>query len=227
MATRLLRAIVAAGVVCGATVGTPSLSAPPRLEPGVFLYAAPSLRDPNFAETVVLLLDHGPDGSLGLIVNRPTRVGVREAVKELAETRGLELRVYEGGPVQPRVMIALVRPSRAIADARRVLGDVQLSTEPRQWKEVAGGPEAASRLRVYSGYAGWGPGQLDREMRLGSWVVARADARSIFSPEPSALWQKVHELMRRIEVRATAADMEGTQDERRRPSLVSVVGTKR
>ena len=199
-ATRLL----CATLVAGAAGGTPALSAPPRLEPGVFLYAAPSLRDPNFAETVVLLLDHGPGGSLGLIVNRPTTTGVREAVKELAETRGLDLRVYEGGPVQPEAVVALVRASRALADARRVLPDVHFSTQPRQWKEVAGGPEAASRLRVYTGYAGWGPGQLAREMRFGSWVVAPADARSIFSSEPSALWPKVHELIRRIEVRISA-----------------------
>jgi putative transcriptional regulator len=184
-----------------AAAAAPALSAPPRLEPGVFLFAAPTLGDPNFAETVVLLLDHGPGGSVGLIVNRPTRVSAREAVKDLAETRGLDLRVYEGGPVQRDVMVALVRSSRALADTRRILPDVQLSMQPRQWREVAGGPEAAGRLRVYAGYAGWGPGQLAREMRTGSWVVARADARSIFSSEPSALWPKVHELMRRIEVR--------------------------
>jgi putative transcriptional regulator len=194
--------LLLATLVVAAGAAAPAVSAaPPRLQPGVFLYAAPSLGDPNFAETVVLLLEHGPGGSLGLIVNRPTRVGVREAVKELAETPGLDLRVYQGGPVQPDVMVALVRQPRALADARRVLADVQFSTEPQQWREVAGGPEAASRLRVYAGYAGWGPGQLAREMRLGSWVVAPGDARSIFSSEPSALWPKVHELMRRIEVR--------------------------
>lgn len=179
-------------------------TAPPGLEPGVFLYAAPSLGDPSFAETVMLLLEHGPGGSLGLIINRPTRAGVRQVVKELAETRVRDLPVYRGGPVQPRMMVALVRTSRALTDARRVLPDVQFSTEPRQWTDVAGGPEAASRLRVYAGYAGWGSGQLAREMRLGSWVVAPADARSIFSSEPSALWPKVHELMRRIEVRISA-----------------------
>jgi putative transcriptional regulator len=197
--THLLRAALA--VAAAAAVATPSLSAPPQLEPGVFLYAAPSLRDPNFAESVVLLVDHGPGGSLGLIVNRPTRIVVREAVEELAETRGLDLRVYQGGPVQPDAVVALVRSSRALADARRVLADVQFSTEPRQWRDVAGGPEAESRLRVYAGYAGWGPGQLAREMSIGSWVVAHADARSIFSSDPSALWPKVHELMRRLEVR--------------------------
>lgn len=202
MATRLLRATVVAGAAAWAGAGTPADSAPPRVEPGVFLYAAPSLGDPNFVESVVLLLEHGPGGSLGLIVNRPTRVGVREAVKELAETRGLDLRVYAGGPVQPEVMLALVRSTRALPDARRVLPDVQLSAQPRRWREVAGDAEAASRLRVYAGYAGWAPGQLAREMRLGSWIVARADARSIFSSDPSALWPRVHELMRRIEARA-------------------------
>jgi putative transcriptional regulator len=203
-ATHLLRVTLVAVAAAGAAGGAPAVLARPRLEPGIFLYAAPSLRDPNFAETVVLLLEHGPGGSVGLIVNRPTRVGVREAVKELAETRGLDLRVYEGGPVQPEVMVALVRRSRGLADARRVLPDTQLSTQPRQWREAAGGPEAASRLRVYAGYAGWGPGQLARELRLGSWVVARADAHSVFSSEPFALWPKVHELMRRLEARSPA-----------------------
>jgi putative transcriptional regulator len=202
MATRLLRATVVAGAAAWAAAGTPANSAPPRVEPGVFLYAAPSLGDPNFFESVVFILEHGAGGSLGLIVNRPTRVGVREAVKELAETRGLDLRVYEGGPVQPEARVALVRSPRALPDAWRVLPDVQLSTQPRQWREIAGDAEAASRLRVYAGYAGWGPGQLASEMRLGSWIVTRADARSIFSSEPSALWPRVHELMRRIEARA-------------------------
>jgi putative transcriptional regulator len=188
-----------------ATAATPALSAPPRLEPGVFLYASPSLGDPNFAESVVLLLDHGPGGSLGVIVNRPTRIGVREAVKELAETRGLDLRVYQGGPVQPQAILALVRQPRPLGDAKRILPDVHFSTQPKQWRDVAKAPEAASRLRVYAGYAGWSPGQLDREMSTGSWIVARADARSIFSSEPSALWPKVHELMKRIEVSAPAA----------------------
>jgi putative transcriptional regulator len=188
-----------------ATAATPAPSAPPRLEPGVFLYASPSLGDPNFAEAVVLLLDHGPGGSLGVIVNRPTHLGVRDAVEELAEMRGLDLRVYRGGPVQPQALFALVRQPRPLGDAKRILPDVHFSTQPQQWREVAKDPEAASRLRVYAGYAGWGRGQLDREMSTGAWIVAPADARSIFSSEPSALWPKVHELMGRIEVSAPAA----------------------
>ena len=203
MATRLLRRATFVAAVAWVSGGTMATPAPAPVKPGVFLYASPSLGDPNFVETVVLLVQHDADGSLGLVVNRPTRVPVREAVGELAESRGLELRLYEGGPVQRDVMLALVRSPKALANARRVLPDVQLSTEPERWKELARHPEAESRLRVYAGYAGWAPGQLGRELRLGSWVVAKADARSVFTSDPSALWPRVHQLMKRIEARLT------------------------
>jgi putative transcriptional regulator len=204
MSARFVRRAAVAAAAAWASAGTTAAPASPQVKPGVFLYASPSLGDPNFVETVVLLVQHGPDGSMGLIVNRPTGVRVREAVDELAESRGLELRVYEGGPVQPDVVLALVRPPRAMANALRVLPDVQLSAEPRRWKELARDPEVDGRLRVYAGYAGWAPGQLARELRLGSWVVAPADARSVFSSEPKALWPRVHDLMKRLEARATA-----------------------
>ncbi|HVR69942.1 MAG TPA: YqgE/AlgH family protein [Vicinamibacteria bacterium] len=204
MAKHLLRRAVLAAAIAWVSAAAPAWTAPPQLKPGVFLYASPALGDPNFVETVVLLVQHGPDGSMGLVVNRPTRVPVREAVDALAEIRGLELRLYEGGPVQRDVTLALVRTPKRLADAHRVLPDVQLSTESKRWKELARDPEVESRLRVYAGYAGWGPGQLARELRLGSWVVAPADARSVFSSEPSELWPRVHQLMKRIEARQTA-----------------------
>jgi putative transcriptional regulator len=202
MATRFLRGPVLAAAIVWASAAAPAWTAPPQPKPGVFLYASPALGDPNFVETVVLLVQHDADGSMGLVVNRPTRVPVREAVDALAEIRGLELRLYEGGPVQRDVMLALARTPKRIADAHRVLPDVQLSSEPKRWKDLARDPEAESRLRVYAGYAGWGPGQLARELRLGSWVVAPADARSVFSSDPSELWPRVHGLMKRLEARA-------------------------
>jgi putative transcriptional regulator len=212
MSPRLLRRAGTAAVLASAFAGTSALPAADEVKPGVFLYASPSLGDPNFVETVVLLVQHGPDGSMGLVINRPTRVPAREAVQELAESRGLELRLYEGGPVQRDVMLALVRSPRTIANAHRVLPDVQLSAEPERWTDLARDPEAGSRLRVYAGYAGWGAGQLVREMRLGAWVVAAADARSVFSSEPAALWPRVHQLLKRIEARSTAAPPRSTAD---------------
>lgn len=186
-------------VLASSGPGTLAGAASPRVKAGVFLYASPALGDPNFVESVVLLVHHDAEGSMGLVVNRPTRVPLREAVADLAEMRGLELRLYQGGPVQPDVVLALVRSAKGLGDAHRVLPGVHLSSEPDGWKAVAREPEAASRLRVYAGYAGWGPGQLARELRLGSWVVATADAASVFSSDPDTLWPRVHGLMRRLE----------------------------
>jgi putative transcriptional regulator len=203
-AGRLVRPFVALvpAVVLGlAAASSPMVAAAPRIKAGVFLYAAPSLGDPNFLESVVLLLQHGPEGSMGLIVNRPTKVSVREAVPDLAEIRGLELRLHQGGPVQPDVALALIRSPRRLPDAEQVLPDVQLSTDPKQWKKIASEPEVDSRLRIYSGYAGWAPGQLAKEMSVRAWIVAPADARSVFSSDPDTLWPRVHDLMRRIEAR--------------------------
>lgn len=194
-------ALAAAALACVCLVSRAG-AAPPRVKAGVFLYASPMITDPNFAESVVLLVQHGVEGSMGLIVNRPTRVTVREAVTELAEIRGLELRLHFGGPVQPDAALALVRSPKRLASAQRVLPDVQLSAEPAQWKAVARDPEASSRLRVYAGYAGWSAGQLAQELRRGSWVVGPADAASVFSSDPSALWPRVHDLMRRLEARS-------------------------
>jgi len=196
-------ALTASGLF-GGTSGTPSSQARQRLRAGVFLYAAPGLPDPNFAEAVVLLIHHSAEGSMGLVVNRPTEVPVRDALTKLGELRALELPLYWGGPVEPEAMTALLRSPRTVDGAERVLPDVHFTTELGPLKKAARQAEAASRVRVYAGYAGWSGGQLEKETRLGSWVVAPADATSVFAPDPAALWLRVHDLMRRIEVRLLA-----------------------
>lgn len=174
---------------------------PKRLKPGVFLYAAPGLVGGSFTESVVLLVQHEDGGSMGLIINRPTKVSVQEAVPQLGERPGLELPLYFGGPVEVDGVLALVRSAKAVDGATRVLPDVYLCNDLRPVKQALRRPEVAQRLRVYAGYAGWTAGQLADELRAGAWVVGPADARSVFTSEPSSLWPRVHDLMRRIEVR--------------------------
>jgi putative transcriptional regulator len=195
---RPLRLAVTAAIAWAALVA-PSGAAPPPVKPGVFLYASPAIGERNFAEAVVLLVHHGGEGSMGLIVNRPTRVPLGDAVTELGERRRPELRLNRGGPVEPELIVALVRSVKRLEGARQVLPDVYFSSELRQWKAVTLEPDAESRLRVYAGYAGWSPGQLAEEMRRELWVVGPADAGSVFSADPSALWPRVHQLMRRLE----------------------------
>lgn len=193
--------LVAATALLGATSGAGAEREASRLKPGVFLYAAPELQEPSFAESVVLLVQHQQEGSLGLIVNRPTRVALRDALTDLGELRELDLPLYFGGPVQPEAVLALVRSPKRVGEATRVLPDVYFCTDLEPVKTAARRPEAASRLRVYAGYAGWAPGQLAGELRRGAWIVGPADARSVFTSDPSAVWPRVHDLLRRIEVR--------------------------
>jgi putative transcriptional regulator len=169
-----------------------------RLKAGVFLYATPDIHSPPFTHTVILLVQHGPEGSLGLIVNRPTRTPVREVLDELGP---LDLPLHFGGPVQTDAILGLVRSASPVAGASRVLPDVYFATELEALKAAARAPDVASRLRVYAGYAGWGSGQLVNELRQSVWVIGPADARSVFSSEPEALWPRVHDLLLRIEVR--------------------------
>jgi putative transcriptional regulator len=168
-----------------------------RLKPGVFLYAAPELRAPPFIESVVLLVSHGPDGSLGVIVNQPTRVPLREAVRDLGDVP-LELALHFGGPVQPDGRVALLRSAKRV-EGTRVLPDVYFTTDMKAIGAAARAPEASLRLRLYAGYAGWAPGQLAGELRRGAWVVGPADARSVFTSDPAALWPRVYELLRGVE----------------------------
>lgn len=196
---QVLARLAAAAAMFTLAPGAAGGGAGTRLRPGVFLYAAPDLRTPHFTESVVLLVRHEPEGSLGLIINRPTRLLLRNALEELGEMPGLDLALYFGGPVQPEAMLALVRSAKPIRAGTRLLPDVYFCTDLDPVKAAARRPEAASRLRVYAGYAGWGPGQLAEELRRGAWIVGPADARSIFSSDPSATWPRVYDLLQRIE----------------------------
>jgi putative transcriptional regulator len=171
-----------------------------RLRPGVLLYAVPRLRDPNFAESVVLLVQHGPQGAMGLIVNRPSDALAEDALPELEGLRGQP--IYRGGPVQAEVILALVRTAQPSAKAIRVLEDVHMTGSQVDLEAAAKRGRAYERVRLYSGYAGWAAGQLEDEVRRGDWVVVRADVATIFSTAPGSLWQKVYELTERKEARA-------------------------
>jgi putative transcriptional regulator len=174
---------------------------PSRLQPGLFLYAAPDLDEPRFAETVVLLIEHGSEGSMGLVVNRPGKRLVHEALDVFGDARGSKLPLYWGGPVQPEAVLALVRAPRASAKTKKILDQVHLAREVDDVRAALAQPDAGRTLRVYSGYAGWGAGQLRAEVRRGTWVLDRADADSVFASDPSSLWPKVDLILNRLEAR--------------------------
>jgi len=155
---------------------------------GYLLVAGPALEDPNFRRTVVLLGEHGEEGAMGVVLNRPSTVTVADAVPPMADlTRDDDL-VHVGGPVQPQAVVVLADfadPSRAEA---LVLGSVGfLPAEVAEPDDVG---ELRS-IRAFAGYAGWAPGQLEDELSEGSWVVLPARADDIFTVDPDRLWRDV------------------------------------
>ncbi len=165
-----------------------------ELERGVFLVAARKLGDPRFRETVVLLINYGPDGAVGLIINRPTEVLLSTVLPRIA---GIEKRtdvVYYGGPVQGDRMLMLIRARTKPGDSGRVLEDVYVSESRATLERLIKKPKKQERFRIYAGLAGWAPGQLDFEMARGDWHISSADAQTIFEKKHDAIWP---ELIRR------------------------------
>jgi putative transcriptional regulator len=134
---------------------------------GHLLIAAPSLFD-YFRRTVVLVLEHTPDGAMGVVLGRSSETRVADVVPALAELSGADDLVYLGGPVSPQSVVALGEFGRPEEAGTNVVGSLGTLDPDRP-------NESLRRLRVYAGYAGWSPGQLDDELEQGAWIVHDAD----------------------------------------------------
>lgn len=163
----------------------------PPLGKGVFLVASPYLLDPNFRETVVLLCDHGPGGALGLVVNRPSSVRLEEALPSVPALKGTGHRLFIGGPVEPRAVLLLLKLKEAPAATAPVMEGIYLGGDPELIEKVLSSSRPGESFRAYAGYAGWGPGQLESEMAVGSWATVKADSASIFERDSETLWEEM------------------------------------
>jgi putative transcriptional regulator len=158
---------------------------------GRLLVAGPGLIDPNFALSVVLVGRHGDDGALGLILDRPTDIAVGEYLPGWVERLSDPPVVFVGGPVQREAAIGLARllPGAEPPDGWEPLaGDTGLIDLAGAPGDVVG---ALAALRVFSGYAGWGTGQLDMEHATGDWLVVDAEPEDAFTTEPASLRPRV------------------------------------
>jgi putative transcriptional regulator len=161
------------------------------LAKGKLLVAGKDLRDPNFSETVILLLEYNEQGAMGVVVNRATHIKLSEL---LPRVEGLEQRgdtIYAGGPVERSEILMLVRSAEEPEHSRAVFAGVYLSASAELLKRLAAqSPRDDAPFRVYSGYAGWAPGQLDAEVGQGAWHIFPATAAVVFSPRPEDLWRE-------------------------------------
>jgi putative transcriptional regulator len=157
---------------------------------GSLLVAAPTMADPNFARTIVLLLDAGQDGALGVVLNRPTDLAVASVLAPWAEVVSGPDVLFHGGPVE--------------TDSALAVADVTEDEEPVGWRRVFASTglvdldapvellaPAVSSLRIFAGYAGWSAGQLENEIAEGAWYVVPAEVGDPFFDDPSGLWATV------------------------------------
>jgi len=158
---------------------------------GRLLVATPALQEPTFARTVIVLLEHGATtGALGVVVNRMIDVPLAEVLPSAADLATAPDVLFDGGPVAPQTAIAL--------------GLAAVGAEPEGWNAVDGAlvtvdldhdpallATTLTALRVFIGYAGWSPGQLEGEIAEGSWYVVDRLPLDCFTPEPARLWSAV------------------------------------
>jgi putative transcriptional regulator len=157
---------------------------------GRLLVAEPTLLDPNFHRTVVYLIDHGEDGAIGVVLNRPGELPVDDVVPGWSLHVSEPRVVFVGGPVTPEAAICLGRgPGESDSPLWRGLdgeiGVVDLNGDALQ------APDGLRDLRVFAGYAGWSAHQLESEMEMDGWFVVDARPSDIFTPDPDRLWHDV------------------------------------
>jgi putative transcriptional regulator len=160
---------------------------------GSLLVASPTLADPNFSRSVIFLLAHDDDdGTLGVVLNRPSPIPVDEVVPEWGSLAAAPSVLFVGGPVQPSAAICIGRtelPEAAeaagFAPLFGSLGTVDLHEDP------ADVHARLAEIRVFTGYAGWGPGQLAEEIGSGSWHVLNGYDQDVLSGDPESLWFRV------------------------------------
>ncbi len=184
----LLAAIAAAAALLG-----PAVLAAQTIENGVLLVASPELKDPNFSRSVILVLQHDDQATLGVAINRvPSLVPAKIFPELSAEFGAYTGTLYRGGPVDPGRVLFLVRGlAAATVQGPEIIDKVFLSGDPESLGDLVRLADGTNELRVYAGHAIWGSGQLAREISRGTWRVMPATADLVFHTEPTKLWEQL------------------------------------
>lgn len=160
-------------------------------EPGMFLVATRALNDPWFGQSVVLLLEHGAGGSVGLVVNRRFQTRLSEAVPDLEPSEADKHPVYFGGPLGSHQVFMLLRDKEPIPQARHIAADIYFSADRRVLDQALKQKMPGSKLHFYLGYASWTAGQLAHELVRGSWHLASGDPGTVFDDTGKDLWDRL------------------------------------
>ena len=163
---------------------------PGRPTRGRLLVAGPMLEDPNFRRTVVFMVEHNEEGALGLVLNRPSPLDVADTLPAWLDLAASPANLFVGGPVEQGSVLGLGRTTGDDAAATTTpvhagVAVLDLEADPTVLVgDVAG-------VRLFTGYAGWGPGQLEGEMAVGGWIVVDAEPEDVVTDDPAGLWRAV------------------------------------
>jgi putative transcriptional regulator len=176
-------------VVCASAAPRTPSGSEVRPARGRLLVASRRLGDPNFARTVVLLVEYDDTGAMGVVVNRPTSRSLQDLRAEV-KTRRTDT-IYLGGPVLLSSMLVLMQGKTAPRDGIRLFADVHVLASRRAVEGAFASKLPQRRVRFYAGHAGWRPGQLDAELRQGDWHVMAAAPDAVFGDAPGRLWERL------------------------------------
>jgi putative transcriptional regulator len=171
-------------------------SGTPQAQPnGLLLVAKPGLTDPNFSRTVVLVTRSTDQGAVGVILNRPGERRLADLAPRLAGAENFTDPVYTGGPVMRQIVVAMFAAGTAPGHAAfHLLGGIYLSMHPANIEALLTQPGA--RMRLYAGFSGWAPEQIERELDSGAWYILPAKEDLLFRKDTATLWEELVELAR-------------------------------
>ena len=182
----MIRALCALFVLCAISWSTSADNAKPLTT--ILLIARAELPDPNFKDSVVLVMNHIGPSPAGVIINRPTRIPVSRLFPELETLAQLDDKVYFGGPVEIQAVSFLFRFDKPPEKATEVLDGLYFSTDRELLRKLLGRDQPMEGLRIFVGFSGWARGQLEAEIGRGDWTLAPADASTIFDYKSQQPW---------------------------------------
>lgn len=191
---KLLTACTAVWLAAAAPAGAQT-GVRPDVRDGALLVATPQMADPNFARSVVLVLQHDDNGTLGLVIDRPTTLVATEVFPELSPALDSYTgTLFRGGPVGAgRVLFLVTGLGAAVAQGPEILEDLFVSGDLEQLPQIVSLAEGTAGLRLFAGHAEWAPGQLAREIAMGSWKVVPGSVDLVFA-EPGVIWEQASAL---------------------------------
>jgi len=158
---------------------------------GKFLVANRKLKDPHFVRTIVLLVNYSYRGAVGLIVNRPTKAKLNDMFPNVKGLQKVSDKLFFGGPVNMNQITMIIQSSSGPEESGKIFDHIYISNSLTLLEEMIEKKKPDQRFRLYAGYAGWGPGQLESEIARNDWRILKGNPDIIFNNAPDQMWQKL------------------------------------